>query len=444
MRKVLPILTLFLFAVALVLPLSSPQSVEGQAATEALTTDNDAKTDDLFNGFGVKGTPVDECVAEPEPPTARGNGTFEENKFIFSERETIDDGLGPTYNDVGCVECHQSVDVGAFSQTMEFRAGHLVNGAFVDAPGGQLIHARATDSDIVEHISTAETVKAFRVTLSTLGDGFVECIANATLQNNVAAQPLAQRGTLTNVPVVEANNTLRVGRFGWKAQHASLVSFSGDAYLNEMGITNKFDGFGGRSSNAADAGTHENPASTAEGVINVTFPSAFDPVEDPEDDGNDVLAFADFMAATRAPGRQNPIPAAATRGDSLFNAVGCNVCHTRTFTTAAPGTSINGGAFLVPTALGNKIIHPFSDFALHNIGTGDGIVQNAGQGTANMLRTPPLWGIRGRNRLMHEGLNVTIFDSIQLHAGQATTARNNFNALTAAQRNDLIAFVLSL
>jgi CxxC motif-containing protein (DUF1111 family) len=444
MRKVLPILTLILFAVALVLPLSEPQTVEGQAATEALTTDNDAKTDDLFNGFGVQGTPIEECVSEPVAPTARGNGRFEDNKFIFSERETIADGLGPTYNDVGCVECHQSVDVGAFGQQMEFRAGHLVNGAFVDAPGGQLVHARATDSDIVEHISTAETVKAFRVTLSTLGDGFVECLANATLQNNVAAQPLGQRGTLTQVPVTEANNTLRIGRFGWKAQHASLVSFSGDAYLNEMGITNPFDGFGGRSSNAADAGTHENPASTAEGVINVTFPSAFDPVPDPEDDGDDVLAFADFMAATRAPGRQSPLPAAAVRGDSLFSQIGCAVCHTRTLVTAAPGTLINGGAFTVPTALGNKIIHPFSDFALHNIGTGDGIVQNAGQGTANMLRTPPLWGIRGRNRLMHEGLNVTIFDSIQLHAGQATASRNNFNALTAGQRNDLIAFVLSL
>ena len=435
MRKVLPVLTLVLFAVALFLPLSEPQPVEGQTATEALTTDNDAKTDDLFNGFGAKGTPIDECVNEPVAPTARGNGRFEDNKFIFSERETIEDGLGPTYNDVGCVECHQSVDVGAFGQQMEFRAGHLVNGLFVDAPGGQLVHARATDSDIVEHISTAETVKAFRVTLSTLGDGFVECLANATLQNNVAAQPAAQRGTLTSVPVTEANNTLRIGRFGWKAQHASLVSFSGDAYLNEMGITNPFDGSGG---------TQENPASTAEGVINVTFPSPFDPVPDPEDDGDDVLAFADFMAATRAPGRQNPLPAAAVRGDSLFNAVGCNVCHTRTFTTAAPGTLINGGAFAVPAALGNKIIHPFSDFALHNIGTGDGIVQNAGQGSANQIRTPPLWGIRGRNRLMHEGLNVTIFDSIQLHAGQATTARNNFNSLTAAQRNDLIAFVLSL
>src|SRR5690349_6177571 len=251
MRKVLPILTLILFAAALFLPLSSPQTVESQAATEAPTTDMDAKTDDLFNGFGVKGTPIVECVNEPVAPTARGNGRFEDNKAIFSERETIEDGLGPIYNDVGCVECHQSVDVGAFSQTMEFRAGHLVNGSFVDAPGGQLIHARGTDSDVVEHISTAETVKAFRVTLSTLGDGFVEALANASLQNNVAAQPAAQRGVLTSVPVTEAGNTLRIGRFGWKAQQASLLSFSGDAYLNEMGITNPFDGFGGRSSSAA-------------------------------------------------------------------------------------------------------------------------------------------------------------------------------------------------
>jgi CxxC motif-containing protein (DUF1111 family) len=420
-----------------------PSTVESQTATEALTTDMDAKTDDLFNGFGARGTPVDECLREPEPPTARGNGTFEDNLFIFSERETVEDGLGPTFNDVGCVECHQSIDPGAFGQQMEFRAGHTVNGAFVDAPGGQLIHARATDSDIVEHITTGENVRSFRVVISTLGDGFVECLANATLQNNVAAQPAGQRGTLTEVPVTEANNALRIGRFGWKAQHASLVSFSGDAYLNEMGITNPFDGFGGRSSSAPDAGTHENPCSTAEGVKDCTGPP-FDPVPDPEDDGLDVLAFADFMAATRAPRRQSPIPAAATRGDPLFTQVGCAVCHTRTFVTAAPGTSINGGAFRVPTALGNKIIHPFSDFALHNIGTGDGIVQNGGQGSANQIRTSALWGVRARNRFLHQGLNVTITEVIQLHAGQATAARNAFNALSSSQRSDLVAFVLSL
>jgi CxxC motif-containing protein (DUF1111 family) len=318
---------------------------------------------------------------------------------------------------------------------MEFRAGHVnSSGNFVDNPGGQLIHARATDARIQEHISTAENVRTFRVVISTLGDGFVECIANSTLEANVAAQPLAQRGTLTNVPVVEANNALRRGRFGWKAQHASLQSFSGDAYLNEMGITNPFDGGGGNS---------ENPASTPNGVINVTFPSPFDPVEDPEDDGDDVLAFADFMAATRAPGR-GPINTDVAIGAGLFDTIGCDVCHTPSFVTAPPGTVINGGAFRVPTALGNKRIRPFSDFALHNIGTGDGIVQNAGQGTANQIRTAALWGVRARNRFMHDGLTVTIFDAIQRHAGQATAARNNFNALSGANRARVIAFVLSL
>jgi CxxC motif-containing protein (DUF1111 family) len=444
MMKFLKLTALVLFATAIALPIWMSTVVEGQSVTEALTTDMDAKTpNDLFNGFGALGTPIDECVAEPEPPTARGNGRFEDNKFIFSERETVADGLGPTYNDVGCVECHQSIDVGAFGQQMEFRAGRIVNGAFVDAAGGQLIHARGTDSDIVEHITTGDNVRSFRVVTSTLGDGFVECLSNTVLQNNVAAQPSAQRGTLTAVPVVEANNVLRIGRFGWKSQHASLVSFAGDAYLNEMGITNKFDGTNGRSSNDPAAGTTENPCSTAEGVKNCTG-APFDPIPDPEDDGNDVLAFADFMAATRAPGRQNPIPAAAVRGDPLFTSTGCAVCHTRTLQTAAPGTSINGGAFTVPAALGNKIIHPFSDFALHNIGTGDGIVQNGGQSTANQIRTSPLWGIRARNRFLHQGLNVTISEVIQLHAGQATAARNNFNALTAAQRSDLLAFVLSL
>lgn len=464
--RVLNLLALVLFVVALALPLwmSSPTESQSQTAnqnhipsevpnvqnavaaavTEALTTDMDAKTDDLFNNFGARGTPIDECVAAAVPPTARGNGRFEDNKFIFEEEETVADGLGPTYNDVGCVTCHQAVDTGAFGQQMEFRAGHLSGSNFVDNPGGQLIHARGTDSDVVEHITTAETVRSFRLVLGTLGDGFVECIANQTLQDNVAAQPFSIRGTLTAVPVVEANNALRIGRFGWKAQQASLLSFSGDAYLNEMGITNKFDGFGGRSSSAADAGTHENPASTAEGVIDVTFPSAFDPVPDPEDDGRDVIAFADFMAATRAPGRQNPIPANALRGDSLFNQVGCAGCHTRTFTTAPAGTLINGGAFTVPVALGDKIIHPFSDFALHDIGTGDGIVQNAGQSSANQIKTAPLWGIRARNRFMHDGLSVNVSESIQRHAGQATAARNAFNALTALQRSDLLFFILSL
>src|SRR6185295_15295449 len=132
-KRLLEFSTLLLFTVALALPLRVSQPTESQsqqaqlnrvdsetpsdtgtnvalaAPTEALTTDMDAKTDDLFNNFGARGTPPDECVADPVPPTARGNGRFEDNKFIFEEEETVADGLGPTYNDVGCVTCHQAV-----------------------------------------------------------------------------------------------------------------------------------------------------------------------------------------------------------------------------------------------------------------------------------------------------------------------------------------------
>jgi CxxC motif-containing protein (DUF1111 family) len=106
---------------------------------------------------------------------------------------------------------------------------------------------------------------------------------------------------------------------------------------------------------------------------------------------------------------------------------------------------INRGAFTVPAALGSKIIRPFSDFLLHDIGTGDGIVQNGGAGTRNMVRTPPLWGVRGRPELMHDGLSLTFNDAIQRHAGVGGTfVRNNFNALSAAQRADVLAFLNSL
>ena len=105
---------------------------------------------------------------------------------------------------------------------------------------------------------------------------------------------------------------------------------------------------------------------------------------------------------------------------------------------------INGGALAVSTALGDKNIHPFSDFLLHDVGTGDGIVQNGGQGTRNQLRTAPLWGIGARTRFMHDGASLTVTGAIQRHANQAATARNNFNALSAANQANVVAFIFSL
>jgi CxxC motif-containing protein (DUF1111 family) len=415
--------------VALACLATLPNSVVGsQAITDAPTTDMVRRTDDLFNGFGTKGTPVDECAADPVP-----GASFEDNKFIFNEIEGVDDGLGPVYNAPGCGDCHDNSDIGGISQIRELRAGTFAGGIFSNPPGNQnqsLIQLRSIAAAIQERIDVVPTINTadFRTTLNTIGDGFIEAIDSNTINAIRLGQPAGFVGTLIQVPVVEAGGAVRAARFGWKNQHASLLSFSGDAYLNEMGITNPFDGSNGLTEND----------SLGRSV------AAFDTVADPEDEGEDVEAFAAFMRQTRAPGR-GTINAAAQRGETLFAQIGCSICHTPSIVTVAPGTAINQGAFIVPAALGNKRIRPFSDFLLHDIGTGDGIVQNGGQGTRNMMRTPPLWGVRTRPELMHDGLSLTFNSAIQRHAGVGGTfVRNNFNALTAGQRADIIAFLSSL
>jgi CxxC motif-containing protein (DUF1111 family) len=105
---------------------------------------------------------------------------------------------------------------------------------------------------------------------------------------------------------------------------------------------------------------------------------------------------------------------------------------------------INGGTLLVSPALGNKIIHPYSDFLLHDVGTGDGIVQNGGAGTANKMRTPPLWGVRTRTRLMHDGLSLTFEEAVRRHGAEARVVTMKFNQLNDTQRAQLVKFLRSL
>ena len=381
--------------------------VEGQGgATEA-----PAGFDNLTNGF----------VTQAE---------FDAAKATFEERDEIPDGLGPVYNAQSCAECHQNPVTGAISQITELRAGHRDgSGNFVDAPGGSLINDRAIDASIQERVPGAEDVRTFRSSLNVLGDGFVEAINSNTLVAIANAQPgtgLGIAGQVIQVPVSEAPGAVRVGRFGWKNQHASLLSFSADAYLNEIGITSRLQ-------------PTEN-TSMGRSVV------AFDQVPDFEDTENDIDVFATFMRATRVPPRDTALAATADAqaGSNLFDAIGCNICHTRSITTSAVGTSINGGALIVGAALGNKIIHPFSDFLLHDIGTGDGIVQNGGQGTRNKVRTMPLWGVRTHSRHMHDGDTLTFTESILRHAGEATFVINRFRNLSATQRNQIVTFLQSL
>jgi CxxC motif-containing protein (DUF1111 family) len=115
---------------------------------------------------------------------------------------------------------------------------------FVPAPGGPLMHVHAIHPAIDIRIPESENVRSRRKATSVLGDGYVEAIDDATLLALARSQQEESKGRIAGVavmvPIVEAGNILRVGRFGWKSQHASVVSFSADAYVNEEGITNRY------------------------------------------------------------------------------------------------------------------------------------------------------------------------------------------------------------
>lgn len=388
--------------------------------------------------------------------------THQEDATIFDEVEEIADGLGPLYNAQSCRECHQNPESGGISQITELRAGHrdrdghfvnpsvpIADGAVV-ITGRTLINDRAIcpnasfpDLEIQERVPDMETIRTQRTSLNLLGDGFVEAVADETLTAIAARQCHETDGRIcgktVSVPVLEAPGKFRIGRFGWKDQQASLLSFAGDAYLNEMGITNR--------------------------LLPAEITTLCDTVKDPEDkagsDGlTDIDHFARFIRTTKVPPRDARLTetADAKKGSALFDSIGCAQCHVRMMQTVPAGTQINGGTFTVPPALGDKVLHPFSDFLLHDVGTGDGIalavMEHYGKQyrerqltydlTANRMRTAPLWGTRTRSRLMHDGKSLTFTDAILRHRGEASLERKKFLALPDRQKRQLVTFLESL
>jgi CxxC motif-containing protein (DUF1111 family) len=369
------------------------------------------------------------------------NATFAADEAVFMEEEDISVGLGPTYNARACVDCHATPVVGGTSQVSELRVGHTdsagnfvnptipINDGANSIPNRSLVNDRAICDQASERVPGTETVNAFRATTNVLGDGFVEAIDSNTLVSIANSQPGQSGGQIAGefiqVPLSEASGQVRGGRFGWKNQQASLLSFAADAYVNEQGVTSRLQ-----------------PTDTT---------SVCDTVADPEDHPDaaglaDIDHFARFMRATQAPPRDTALAATADAqtGATLFHNIGCDICHVSSITTAPAGTVINGGQFTIPAALGSKIIHPYSDFLLHNVGTGDGIVQNGPQDTANKMRTIPLWGIRNKSRLMHDLSTFTRNNAILRHAGEANGVVNNYINLSTTQKNQLITFLQSL
>jgi CxxC motif-containing protein (DUF1111 family) len=412
----------------------------------------------------------------PEAPTGFDNktngivdgATHQADQVKFEGVEQVSDGLGPLYNAQSCAECHQSPVSGGASQVTELRVGHngpdgrfrtpdipIAHGAEV-VTGRSLVNDRAIcpnaefpDKEIQERVPETETIRTFRLSLNLLGDGFVEAVADQTLIDLSKQQCKSSHGKICGqvlyVPVVEAPGQMGVGRFGWKNQHASLLSFAGDAYLNEMGITNRLQ-----------PNEVTNLCNTVPEPNDTTGPDGL----------SDIDHFARFIRGTKAPARDAVLAsgAAANKGLGLFEKIGCVSCHVETLTTAPAGTKINGGTFTIPAALGSITLHPYGDFLMHDVGTGDGILQATREhyghqvfqqmsgylskqdfeSSRNKIRTAPLWGVRLRPRLMHDGASLTLLEAITRHSGEAGHVVKQFEKLKRPEQNAIIEFLKSL
>jgi CxxC motif-containing protein (DUF1111 family) len=341
----------------------------------------------------------------------------------FLEVETAEEGLGPAFNAASCASCHNVPAVGGVSAVAEVRAGiRRADGAFeaFDASGETLFHLFSIPGHACQPmIPSSANVIIRRVPVPLFGAGLIEAIEDDTLLALADAQMRNRDGVSGRAAMVVDLGTgaLRVGRFGWKAQHATLLTFGADAYSNEMGITN--DLF---------------PAELAMGVDEARMRRC-DPIPDPEDIADPrtrrrgIDNFASFMRLLAPITRD---ASADARGEQVFAAIGCSTCHVPALTT---GPSAN-------PLFHRQVVPLFSDLLLHDVGTGDGVRQASAE--PNEIRTPALWGLRFRRPLLHNGSAATIEHAILSHRGEAEVSRLGFERLAGQERDALLRFLRAL
>jgi len=343
----------------------------------------------------------------------------------FLEVEASEEGLGPAFNGTSCAVCHNVPVVGGTGTIAELRAGRVnERGEFetLDETGETLFHLFSVPGHACQPIVPAEAnIFARRVPIPLFGAGLVEAIPDDTLRELEDPFDRNGDGVSGRAAIVTdvATGLRRAGRFGWKAQHATLLAFGADAYRNEMGITN-------------DLFPHEAAYGVTADRMRIC-----DRFEDPEDIADPrtrrrgIDNFASFMKFLAPVGRQANTSETQS-GEKVFQALGCSTCHVPVLTT---GPSSNPLFDRKPVAL-------FSDLLLHDVGTGDGIKQAAAE--ANEIRTPALWGLRLRRPLLHDGSAATIEQAILKHGQEADLSRRGFEGLSDTDRSALMAFLKSL
>jgi CxxC motif-containing protein (DUF1111 family) len=349
--------------------------------------------------------------------------SFEAGLEDFSEVEEADEGLGPAFNGLGCAQCHATPAVGGISPVTEVRAGYGdERGRFNVLGGTTLLHLFAIpDQKCQPTMPLQANVIAHRGSIPVFGAGLVEAIPDEAI---LALQDPFDRngdGISGRAAIVDdvATGRKRVGRFGWKAQQATLLSFAGDAYVNEMGITN--DLF----PNETGAGLGPEAMAYCDSVADP------EDVRDPATGKRGIDNFEAFMKFL-APIQRGPVNSRVIQGENIFGSIGCSSCHKPVLMT---GRSEN-------PVFDRKQVPLYSDLLLHRIGTGDGIPQAAAG--PDEIRTPALWGLRLRRPLLHDGSAATTGQAILRHGGEASAVADRFRRLRPDEKSLLFAFLDSL
>ena len=341
----------------------------------------------------------------------------------FIEVEDAAEGLGPAYNGTGCSACHNSPAIGGISPVSEVRAGRLdAEGNFEVLGGGTLFHIFSIPDHSCQPIIPPEAnVVTKRVPSPLFGAGLVEAIADETLVALEDPNDLNDDGISGRAARIidVGTGSERIGRFGWKSQHATLLAFGADAYRNEMGITNDLfleEVAAGVDPEAlAFCDLRPDPEDTREPATGLRGIDNFD-------------AFMKFLA----PIDRAPLTEEAAWGEGLFDSVGCSACHIPVLQTGRNSNPL----------FNEKAVPLYSDLLLHDVGTGDGIEQEAA--LPNEVRTPSLWGLRLRRPLLHDGSAADPEQAVLVHGAEAESARLRFEELSEQERAALLAFLDSL
>ena len=388
---------------------------------------------------------------------------FDEGRDAFFHEYTAEEGLGPVYNERACQTCHGGLTGAAGGPDpngvgSEFDVTHFGydNHGYYDPMrelGGPIIQHRDISDTHPSCTITGETLPADadvisrRHTPAVWGFGLIDAIPDQEILRNQALgrdgvngvanwgremQALAAGPTAAD-PQLHIRGTVRVGRFGWKSQTATLSQFSAEPFGIELGISTVF--FPQEFTPQGLRFGHELPAGcdVADSIPN-------------DDEEEDSLALYAFQALVAPPPRL-PIQGRARAGEVLFDRIGCASCHTPTLRTGPVYRLRTEDGFIRVPQLENRDAHLYSDLLTHDMG--DTLADNGGTTIGRVMaradgrrwRTTPLWGLRFKNALLHDGRTASVREAILAHGGEAQNARDRFASLPASRQDHLIEFL---